>query len=163
MTIADRWNHWRSGGALERWALLPLRLVVGFGFAAHGYAKLSHGLAGFTAVVAAMGIPAPGAMAWATALIELLSGILMMVGAFVAPLTLPMVAIMLTALFGVHLQYGFSSIKLVSISATGAVFGPPGIEVNLLYLAALATLAGARPSAWSVDRWLAPRLAARRA
>src|SRR5690349_18048660 len=31
--------------AIERWALVPLRLVLGWGFVAHGYAKLARGLA----------------------------------------------------------------------------------------------------------------------
>jgi len=40
----------------------------------------------------------------------------------------------------VHLPYGFSSIKLQAVTAVGAQFGPPGYEVDLLYLACLATL-----------------------
>jgi putative oxidoreductase len=40
----------------------------------------------------------------------------------------------------VHLPYGFSSIKLLAVTAAGAQFGPPGLETDLLYLACLATL-----------------------
>jgi putative oxidoreductase len=40
----------------------------------------------------------------------------------------------------VQLSYGFSSIKLNAVTAAGAQFGPPGYEVNLLYLACLAAL-----------------------
>ena len=29
--------------ALAHWSALPLRLIVGYGFAAHGYAKLARG------------------------------------------------------------------------------------------------------------------------
>jgi hypothetical protein len=43
-------------------------------------------------------------------------------------------------LLAVHLPYGFSSIKLQAVTAAGAQFGPPGYEVDLLYLACLATL-----------------------
>src|SRR5690348_18165533 len=53
------------------WALLPLRLVIGFGFAVHGYAKLSRGPASFAAIVSALGFPAPLFTAWATSLLEL--------------------------------------------------------------------------------------------
>ena len=35
--------------AKNAWALVPLRLVVGFGFAAHGYAKLARGPESFAA------------------------------------------------------------------------------------------------------------------
>jgi len=30
--------------ATERWALVPLRLLIGFGFAAHDFAKLTRGV-----------------------------------------------------------------------------------------------------------------------
>jgi putative oxidoreductase len=38
------------------------------------------------------------------------------------------------------LPYGFSSIKLMAVTAAGAQFGPVGYECNLLYLACLAAL-----------------------
>jgi putative oxidoreductase len=71
-------------------------------------------------------------MAWATTLLELLGGVSVMLGAFVAPLSLPLV--MLTAMLGVHLPYGFSSVRLQAIAPSGAVFGPVGYELNLLYI-----------------------------
>ena len=141
----------------HRWALLPLRLMVGFGFAAHGYAKLARGPENFAVILAAMGIPAPGPMAWVTALLEFLGGASLMLGAFVIPLTLPLAVIMATALFGVHFQYGFSSIRLKSVTGTGAEFGPIGYELNLLYIAGLLTLALGGSSPLSVDRWLEAR------
>jgi putative oxidoreductase len=47
---------------------------------------------------------------------------------------------LLVAIFTVHLPYGFSSIKLIAVTASGAQFGPPGYECDLLYLACLAAL-----------------------
>jgi len=44
------------------------------------------------------------------------------------------------AIFTVHLPYGFSSIKLMAVTAAGAQFGPVGYECNLLYLACIAAL-----------------------
>ena len=140
--------------AKNAWALLPLRLVVGFGFAAHGYAKLARGPESFAAILHVMGVPAPGLMAWATSLLELLGGISLMLGAYVLPLSLPLSVVMVTAMFGVHFRYGFSSIRLQALSASGAVFGPVGYELNLLYVAALLVLALCGPSPVSVDRWL---------
>ena len=135
----------------ERWALVPLRLVVGFGFAAHGYAKLARGPENFAAIIGAMGIPAPGLMAWVTSLLELLGGIALMLGAYVVPISVPLMAVMATALFGVHFRYGFSSIRLQAITPSGAVFGPIGYELNLLYIAALLALASSGPSPLSLD------------
>jgi putative oxidoreductase len=156
-TIRDRimWL-WRSP-ASDRWALVPLRLVVGFGFAAHGYAKLARGPESFAALLSAIGVPAPHLAAWVTVGVELLGGVAMMAGVGVVAVTPLLAAIMLTALFGVHLRYGFSSIRLQAITHTGAEFGPIGYELNLLYLAALATLAASGPSALSIDRWLSRR------
>ncbi|MFL5300631.1 MAG: DoxX family protein [Anaeromyxobacteraceae bacterium] len=139
------------------WALLPLRVMVGFGFAAHGYAKLVRGPEAFAAVVAAMGMPAPTTVAWATLLIELIGGVALIAGAAVVPTVVPLCAIMVTAMIGVHLPYGFSSIKLKALSASGAEFGPPGYELNLVYIAALVTLALAGSSALSIDRLLERR------
>src|SRR4029077_1126018 len=39
------------------WYALPLRLIVGFGFVEHGYAKLSRGVDAFAAILHAMGTP----------------------------------------------------------------------------------------------------------
>jgi putative oxidoreductase len=47
---------------------------------------------------------------------------------------------MLTAMFTVHLKYGFSAIKTIGLSADGPLFGPPGFEVDLLYIAGLIAL-----------------------
>ena len=147
----------KNGIDRQGWALLPLRLIVGFGFAAHGYAKLSRGPESFAAILAALGVPQPHLMAWVTTLIELLGGLAVMAGAFVLPLSLPLTAIMLTAMFSVHLRYGFSSIRLQAITETGAQFGPVGYEINLLYIAGLLALAVSTPTPISLDRWLRAR------
>src|SRR5262245_20474359 len=117
--------------ALDRWALLPVRLIVGFGFAAHGYAKLARGPEHFARILTELGTPAPESTAWSASVLELAGGLSIMLGAFVVPLSLPLVIVMLTALFRVHLPYGFSSIRLLAVSASGAVFGPIGYELNL--------------------------------
>lgn len=64
---------------------------------------------------------------------------------------------MLTAMFSVHLRYRFSSVRLQEVTDTGARFGPVGYELNLLYLARLATLALGGPGRPSLDHWLKTR------
>ncbi|HEY5957249.1 MAG TPA: DoxX family protein [Polyangiaceae bacterium] len=137
----------------DGWQLLPLRLVIGYGFAAHGYAKIARGPANFAAILAAIGVPLPEPMAWLTSLVELVGGVSLLAGAAVALSSLPLAIVMLTAMFGVHWQYGFSSIRLKAVGASGAVFGPIGYELNLLYLAGLVVLALSAASPLSVDRW----------
>ena len=80
-----------------------------------------------------------------------------MAGAFVVALTLPLAAIMLTAMLKVHLQYGFSSVRLKGITPVGAEFGPIGYEMNLLYITGLLTLALSRPTKLSLDHWFTTR------
>jgi putative oxidoreductase len=139
------------------WTLLPLRLMVGFGFAAHGYAKLSRGPEAFATILTSLGVPLPHLMAWVTSLLELGGGVSVMAGAFVAWLSLPLAIVMLTAMFTVHFQYGFSSIRLLGVSTAGAEFGPVGYELNLLYVAGLLSLALAGSGQFSVDQWLQRR------
>jgi putative oxidoreductase len=57
----------------------------------------------------------------------------------------------------VHLPYGFSSIKLIAIGPAGAQFGPPGYEINLLYLACLVTLVLGGPGPVAMDSFIASR------
>jgi DHA2 family multidrug resistance protein-like MFS transporter len=139
------------------WSLLPVRLLVGFGMAFHGYAKLHRGVEKFAAILDSIGVPAPGPMAWATTAVELLGGIALFVGLFVGPLSMPLIVIMLTAMFGVHFAYGYSSVALKAFGSGGAEFGPVGYELNLLYIAALLALALSPPTALSLDQLLRRR------
>jgi putative oxidoreductase len=136
--------------------------MIGFGFAAHGYAKLSRGPESFAVILAALGVPQPEVMAWATTLLEFFGGISIMAGAFVVLLSLPLVIVMLTAMFTVHAQYGFSSVRLRAVTDAGAEFGPIGYELNLLYIVGLIALALSGPGQLSVDRWRQSRALRRR-
>lgn len=107
---------------------------------AHGLAKVMNGPEHFFTILHSLGVPAPGPIGWLIILIEIMGGIAVLTGAFVRAFSLPMSAILLVAMFTVHLPYGFSSIKLRAVTTAGAQFGPPGYEVDLLYLACLATL-----------------------
>ena len=147
----------KKGPSKKGWGLLLLRLMVGFGFAAHGYAKLDRGPENFAAILSALGVPCPLLTAWATSFLEFFGGICLMAGAFVVPLSLPLGVVMLTALFTVHLPNGFSTIKLKAVTFSGAEFGAPGYEINLLYLACLAVLVMEGGGILSADHWLFPK------
>ena len=147
---------------LRQWAPVPLRLIVGYGFIAHGWAKLARGPDAFAVILHTIGIPASHLLAWATTVVELAGGFAILVGAFVPFASVPMAVVLLTALVTIHWPYGFFSVKLVEVTATGTRFGPVGYEVVLLYLASLTALAIGGAGRLSVDAWRARSRSARR-
>ena len=142
------------GEGAARWAPIPLRLIVGYGFMAHGFAKLSNGPEAFAAILHALGVPAPQLMAWLSIVTELVGGLAILLGAFIPLASVPLAALLLVAVFTVHLPYGFSSIKLTSVTAGRAQFGPPGFECDLLYLACLTALVFAGSGPLGIDEYL---------
>lgn len=139
------------GAARRYWAAIPLRLIVGYGFLEHGMAKILKGPDRFVAILHSLGVPAARWMGWVSILTEIFGGLAVLAGAFVVYASVPMAAMMIVAMFRVHLPYGFSSIKLMAVTAAGPQFGMPGYEVNLLYLACLAALVLGGVGPFSVD------------
>ena len=142
---------------LQQWVPLPLRLMLGYGFMAHGWAKLNRGPAGFAKLLEQIGAPLPEVTAWVSTLIEIFGGLAILAGAFVAAVSVPLIVMMLVAMFTVHLRYGFSAINTIGLTADGPQFGPPGYEVNLLYVAGLLALILGGAGPFSIDRLLARR------
>lgn len=148
----ERWMA-RQATMLSAWAAMPLRLIIGYGFMVHGYAKLSRGPEAFAHVLDVLGVPAPLFFSWLTTLTELVGGFLILIGAFVAIASVPLAVVLLTALFTVHLPYGFFSVKLAEVTEKGVKFGPVGYEHLLLYLAGLMNLAMSGAGRLSIDGW----------
>jgi len=144
-----------SSSSIAHWAPIPLRLIVGYGFMEHGFAKLARGLDAFPAILQALGVPAPHFMGWLTISVEIVGGMAVLLGALVPLASIPMAAVLLVAMITVHLPYGFSSIKLQAVTAAGAQFGPPGYETDLLYLACLAALVLGGSGPLAIDGLLA--------
>jgi putative oxidoreductase len=143
---------------VARLAPLPLRLIVGYGFAEHGVAKLLRGSDNFTGLLHAMGMPFPHFLAWLTISTEIVGGAFVLAGALIPIVSIPMAIVLLVAILTVHLQYGFSSIKLQEITPAGAHFGQPGYETDLLYLASIFALVLGGSGPLSIDGWLLRRL-----
>ena len=122
----------------------------------HGYTKLSKGSDSFAAILQVMGVPSPHLMAWFTILIELLGGLAVILGAFVAMVSVPMAVVLLVAC-SEYTSLWFSSVKLMAFTAAGAKFGPPGYEVNLLYIACLAALATGGSGPLAIDGFIRRR------
>jgi putative oxidoreductase len=138
-----------------RAALLPLRLVIGFGFLAHGLAKWERGPEKFGALLEHIGVPFPSLMGWVGTITELAGGVALLAGVCVAIACIPLIGMMLVAMFTIHIHYGFSAVNTIGLTAAGPQFGPPGYEISLVYIAALIALALAGPTIFSVDEWIA--------
>lgn len=151
-------THWRA-----RYAALPLRLMLGIGFIYHGTPKLFSigGHQYFVATLVSLGFPLPGVAAWVVALLEVCGGVLLILGAFVTIVGSLFVIEMFVALFTVHLANGFNFVHVTGMTNGQPVFGLPGYEVNLLYIAGLLTLMLLGGGAFSVDRFRAIRRASR--
>ena len=81
------------GSPFRDWWPLALRAIVGYGFMAHGFAKLLRGPSAFAAILHALGVPAPDVMSWATILVEVLGGLSILLGARVWIASVPMAAV----------------------------------------------------------------------
>jgi putative oxidoreductase len=137
---------------------IPLRLIVGYGFMEHGYAKILHDPDVFISILHILQVPAPAILGWVTILVELFGGAAVLLGVFIPLVSVPMAIVLLVAIFSVHISNGFSSIKLLSIDDSGAHFGQPGYETDLLYLAGLAALVLGGSGPLALDRLLINRL-----
>lgn len=123
-----------------RWALVPIRIILGVGFLVHGWAKWSRGPAAFGELLEQTHVPLPFVNAWLVTLLEIFGGLALLIGAFVTIISVPLILSMLGAMLTVNIKYGFSAIKTIGLTPEGPKFGPPGYEINLLYIAGLVAL-----------------------
>jgi putative oxidoreductase len=73
-------------------------------------------------------------------LLEIFGGLALLMGAFVALVSIPLIFSMLGAMITVNIKYGFSAVNTIGLTPQGPQFSPPGYEINLLYIAGLLTL-----------------------
>jgi putative oxidoreductase len=112
--------------------------MLALGFLVHGLPKLTpEGHQGFTAALASMGIPSAAEVAWIIGGLEVVGAFLLLFGCMVRYVAVPLIIEMGVAMFLVHWSKGF---------------GPGGVEVNLLYIAMLASLLVTGAGALSIDR-----------
>ena len=85
--------------------LLIARIVLGVTFFLHGLAKFQGGISGTAEFFGSIGLP--GALAYIVAIIELVGGILMILGLFTKVISLLFIVVMLGAIGTVKLEAGF--------------------------------------------------------
>lgn len=125
------------------YGLAILRVVLGIAMLVHGWSKLSGGVdnvAGFFGEM--LGIPAPELMAWVVTIVELVGGILLVVG-------------FLTQIVGILIALDMLGAILFAFLLRGAPFinenGFISWEKEAVFGAAALCIALAGPGVWSVD------------
>jgi putative oxidoreductase len=86
---------------------LFLRLGVGMVFAWHGWQKFDGGVENFAKYLSSLNVPAPEVVAWLQVVAEGVGGVLLIVGLLTRYVTLPLIAIMIGAIFMVKVDVGF--------------------------------------------------------
>jgi putative oxidoreductase len=124
----------------RRWVPVPIRMILGVGFMVHGWAKWTRGPGVFAELLKQVHVPFPAANAWLVTLLEIFGGLALLMGAFVAIVSIPLILSMLGAMFTVNIKYGFSAVNTIGLTPEGPQLGPPGYEINLLYIAGLVAL-----------------------
>ena len=126
-------------------ALLVARLVLGVVLVAHGWQKVvTNGMGGTVEAFAAMGVPLAPASAVFAAVVELVGGALLVVGAATALVSVLVVLNMLGAALSVHI-------------GNGVFVADGGWELVGVITAAALTLAAAGAGRFSVDEAVAAR------
>lgn len=126
-------------------ALLVVRVVTGLTMFMHGWQKLTGpGFGGVGDMFAGMDVPLAAVSGPLTMLVELIGGVLLVLGLGTRVVGAAFAVVMLGALFIVHLSAGF-------YAADG------GYELVLLLAAVSAALCVSGPGAWSLDAVIAGR------
>jgi putative oxidoreductase len=144
-----------TGKNYRQLAPIFLRLAIGFGFTAHGWAKLTRGPEHFAQLLETLHVPFSQLAAWISVLTELLGGLALLAGLFVSLWSIPLIAAMLVAMLTIQIHYGYSSVNTIGLTPHGPIFGPPGYEINLLYIAGLISLMITGAGRYSVDAYIA--------
>lgn len=132
---------------------LPLRLMLAAGFLFHGLPKLTpDGHRRMAGMLSGLGFAPPEIWAWVVGVVEVVGALMLLVGYRVRLAAVPLIVNMLVAMVTVHWSAGFGFINMTGATPGGRpVYGLPGIEVNLLYLAMLVSLILTGAGRWSLD------------
>src|SRR5262245_60256908 len=117
----------------------------------HGHAKWNRGPAIFAELLRQAHVPLPLADSWLVTLLEIFGGLALLMGAFVTIVSVPLIFSMLGAMFTVNIKFGFSAVNTIGLTPDGPKLGPPGYEINLLYIACLVVLILIGAGPWSID------------
>ena len=129
---------------LAEFAPLVVRIIAGIIMAAHGFQKLQAGPGNFGEFLAQLGVPLPTLMGYVVTLVELVGGILLIVGLFSRLAALLLTIDLVVAILLVKVNVG-----LIAPAQQGA-----GAELDLALIAGFLVILFAGPGSLSLDRTL---------
>ncbi len=129
--------------SLESLPLLFMRLVLAYGFWGPAMMKWKN-MDGIIDWFSSMGIPFPAVNAYLSATTEITGSILLLLGFATRLISIPLIIVMLVAIFSVHISNGFEA-------------GNNGFEIPLYYLIMLFTLFVYGPGKYSIQYLLRKR------
>jgi putative oxidoreductase len=129
---------------LAEFAPLVVRIIAGIIMATHGFQKLQAGPGNFGEFLAQLGVPLPTLMGYVVTLVELLGGILLIIGLFSR-----LAALLLTIDLGVAILLVKVNVGLIAPPQQGA-----GAELDLALIAGFLVILFAGPGSVSLDRAL---------
>jgi putative oxidoreductase len=121
-------------------SLLLARLTIAYGFYDPAMKKWSN-MENVASWFGSLGIPMPTLNAYLAATTELLGVILLSLGLMTRLISVPLVIVMIVAIFTVHIGNGFSA-------------GDNGFEIPLYYMLFLLIFMSHGPGKFSIDRYL---------
>lgn len=132
--------------ASRHWGITILRVMVGIVFLAHGGQKVFvYGFSGVQGAFGQMGIPMPTVLGPFVAVLELVGGLMLVVGVGTRWVSILLAIEMAVAVLKVHLSHGF--------------FLPGGFEYALMMFAASCAVALEGPGAAALGRTLSKKSA----
>lgn len=129
---------------LSGYAPLASRVIVGAIMAAHGGQKLAGGPANFGAFLAQLGVPLPTLMAYVVTFVELIGGVLLILGLFSR-----VAALLLTINLVVAISLVKANVGLIAPPEAGA-----GAELDLALIAGFLVVLLAGPGKLALDGYL---------
>ncbi len=132
-------NSQTKNGTLLDWSPLFIRFALGSVFLVSGVGKLfavgpkAMGISGFAGFLGSLGVPLPALFAWFVATLELVGGLLLLVGLFTRYAAVLLAIDMLVATWLVHLPNGFAVgnggyeyTLVLALVSVALVFSGPG-------------------------------------
>ena len=129
------------------YGLFILRIVLGIAFAVHGWGKLSGGVDNVAGFFGTIGVPAAALVAWIVTIVELVGGILLIIGALTQIVGILLALVVLGAIVFAYIAQGNPIVDRGAITW----------EKEAVFAAAALCLTLAGPGAWALDEMMAER------